>query len=139
MSASTTEAPVVLEHAGAGTDGDQYADSTAIVLDVDSILVADRYRKDLGDLSDLKQSIVYIGILNPITVTEYYGGYKLLAGERRLRSEEHTSELQSLMRISYAVFCLKKKKINTPSQSYEHTHHTTSTLSYMILHSSNIL
>src|SRR3546814_6462188 len=32
-------------------------------------------------------------------------------GERRApRSEEHTSELQSLMRISYAVFCLKKKK-----------------------------
>src|SRR3546814_5587646 len=29
-------------------------------------------------------------------------------GVRRLRSEEHTSELQSLMRISYAVFCLKK-------------------------------
>src|SRR3546814_7833894 len=29
-----------------------------------------------------------------------------------LRSEEHTSELQSLMRISYAVFCLKKKKHN---------------------------
>src|SRR3546814_9920490 len=29
-----------------------------------------------------------------------------------LRSEEHTSELQSLMRISYAVFCLKKKKNN---------------------------
>src|SRR3546814_9312869 len=36
------------------------------------------------------------------------------AGRRRgtLRSEEHTSELQSLMRISYAVFCLKKKKQN---------------------------
>src|SRR3546814_3088461 len=31
----------------------------------------------------------------------------------RVRSEEHTSELQSLMRISYAVFCLKKKKNNT--------------------------
>src|SRR3546814_1349645 len=30
--------------------------------------------------------------------------------ERHSRSEEHTSELQSLMRISYAVFCLKKKK-----------------------------
>src|SRR3546814_7560555 len=30
-----------------------------------------------------------------------------------LRSEEHTSELQSLMRISYAVFCLKKKKKTT--------------------------
>src|SRR3546814_5698074 len=33
-----------------------------------------------------------------------------LCGARELRSEEHTSELQSLMRISYAVFCLKKKK-----------------------------
>src|SRR3546814_6066246 len=31
------------------------------------------------------------------------------------RSEEHTSELQSLLRISYAVFCLKKKKANTKS------------------------
>src|SRR3546814_3898739 len=31
---------------------------------------------------------------------------------RSFRSEEHTSELQSLMRISYAVFCLKKKKNN---------------------------
>src|SRR3546814_10593432 len=33
-------------------------------------------------------------------------------GRRSARSEEHTSELQSLMRISYAVFCLKKKKHN---------------------------
>src|SRR3546814_4060496 len=32
------------------------------------------------------------------------------AGRRVRRSEEHTSELQSVMRISYAVFCLKKKK-----------------------------
>src|SRR3546814_5310627 len=32
--------------------------------------------------------------------------------DRRERSEEHTSELQSLMRISYAVFCLKKKNKN---------------------------
>src|SRR3546814_7289699 len=35
-----------------------------------------------------------------------------------LRSEEHTSELQSLMRISYAVFCLKKKRID---HMYQHT------------------
>src|SRR3546814_7778808 len=33
--------------------------------------------------------------------------------EGMIRSEEHTSELQSLMRISYAVFCLKKKKTKT--------------------------
>src|SRR3546814_2538677 len=42
-------------------------------------------------------------------------GEHLRTGRRRLygraRSEEHTSELQSLMRISYAVFCLKKKMI----------------------------
>src|SRR3546814_7462760 len=38
--------------------------------------------------------------------------------ERRGRSEEHTSELQSLMRISYAVFCLKKK---TTHQNYSKT------------------
>src|SRR3546814_4963255 len=34
------------------------------------------------------------------------------------RSEEHTSELQSLMRISYAVFCLKKNKYKTTNSSY---------------------
>src|SRR3546814_5718073 len=34
------------------------------------------------------------------------------------RSEEHTSELQSLMRISYAVFCLKKKKEIQPNPAY---------------------
>src|SRR3546814_2240230 len=46
------------------------------------------------------------------------------------RSEEHTSELQSLMRISYAVFCLKKKKthknIDSMTSNY---HHTNTTLS----------
>src|SRR3546814_2457159 len=36
--------------------------------------------------------------------------YPGLFGRMMARSEEHTSELQSLMRISYAVFCLKKKK-----------------------------
>src|SRR3546814_7273892 len=36
------------------------------------------------------------------------------------RSEEHTSELQSLMRISYAVFCLKKKKHKKPKHNHCH-------------------
>src|SRR3546814_5557569 len=40
------------------------------------------------------------------------------AASSQLRSEEHTSELQSLMRISYAVFCLKKKKIHNPQQQH---------------------
>src|SRR3546814_5735821 len=39
-----------------------------------------------------------------------------------LRSEEHTSELQSLMRISYAVFCLKKKK-KQKHNTYTHAYH----------------
>src|SRR3546814_2912374 len=39
----------------------------------------------------------------------------------RTRSEEHTSELQSLMRISYAVFCLKKKITYTSSKLYKTT------------------
>src|SRR3546814_8424009 len=44
------------------------------------------------------------------------------AARRKSRSEEHTSELQSLMRISYAVFCLKKKKTqNKPNKAYCHT------------------
>src|SRR3546814_5127390 len=44
---------------------------------------------------------------NPATQSTTAG-----AAGAALRSEEHTSELQSLMRISYAVFCLKKKKRN---------------------------
>src|SRR3546814_7513379 len=40
------------------------------------------------------------------------------AREAAKRSEEHTSELQSLMRISYAVFCLKQKKPDITKQTY---------------------
>src|SRR3546814_8869011 len=43
-------------------------------------------------------------------VTDHRINLTLYKLDRVLRSEEHTSELQSLMRISYAVFCLKKKK-----------------------------
>src|SRR3546814_7493213 len=43
-----------------------------------------------------------------------------IAAKQTIRSEEHTSELQSLMRISYAVFCLKKKKTQLDSKKYIH-------------------
>src|SRR3546814_6063516 len=50
-------------------------------------------------------------------------------GYRRRRSEEHTSELQSLMRISYAVFCLKKKtkfkKQHIKAITMKHNHYIT--------------
>src|SRR3546814_8241683 len=42
----------------------------------------------------------------------------------KVRSEEHTSELQSLMRISYAVFCLKKKKNKNDNLHYTSAIHT---------------
>src|SRR3546814_9484411 len=42
-----------------------------------------------------------------------HGSENILGRPMLMRSEEHTSELQSLMRISYAVFCLKKKQTNT--------------------------
>src|SRR3546814_3191121 len=58
------------------------------------------------------------------------------AGDRMtIRSEEHTSELQSLMRISYAVFCLKKKKHTTNKISYAYcTYQQTSAGSYRAHH-----
>src|SRR3546814_5910708 len=51
-----------------------------------------------------------------------------------LRSEEHTSELQSLMRISYAVFCLKKKKINNTQYTYHIIRHATTITDKTHLH-----
>src|SRR3546814_7323715 len=59
---------------------------------------------------------------------------RCMGGQLTARSEEHTSELQSLMRISYAVFCLKKKK--------HKNQHTNTNKKYDILpsliHSKNI-
>src|SRR3546814_7553995 len=43
----------------------------------------------------------------------------------KMRSEEHTSELQSLMRSSYAVFCLKKKKKTTHTPKHKNNHSDT--------------
>src|SRR3546814_7272916 len=61
----------------------------------------------------LEESLAFLAAEFPIIEKNDFGGPS--------RSEEHTSELQSLMRISYAVFCLKKKtlksKNNTRSQN----------------------
>src|SRR3546814_9135496 len=54
-------------------------------------------------------------ILDPAAIGVGHRDRRGQIAERDMRSEEHTSELQSLMRISYAVFCLKKKKIKHPS------------------------
>src|SRR3546814_9812491 len=51
----------------------------------------------------------------------------VISGPEMLRSEEHTSELQSLMRISYAVFCLKKKTNQSNHKSHAQTLQTQTT------------
>src|SRR3546814_2735474 len=51
-----------------------------------------------------------------------------------LSSEEHTSELQSLMRISYAVFCLKKKNITQSSNQEDRNSNTMPTTKNQLLH-----
>src|SRR3546814_7394783 len=55
---------------------------------------------------EVDQNTLYIGASVGVAIGPRDGR----TAEMLIRSEEHTSELQSLMRISYAVFCLKKKK-----------------------------
>src|SRR3546814_8853510 len=83
------------------------------------------YDGSRGPLIDLSQAVPgypphpdMLSLLGEMASSTAYCGYGPIEGEADLRnayarSEEHTSELQSLMRISYAVFCLKKKN-NTP-------------------------
>src|SRR3546814_10380130 len=64
----------------------------------------------LGQVGGVDRPIVHLGI----DVDRIFR-----APGRLVRSEEHTSELQSLMRISYAVFCLKKKKTKKCTKSLQ--------------------
>src|SRR3546814_7540955 len=66
-----------------------------------------------GDLFRNKRVVVFSlpGAFTPTCTTEQCPAFERFYEDFK-RSEEHTSELQSLMRISYAVFCLKKKTKN---------------------------
>src|SRR3546814_10860784 len=69
----------------------------------------------LGDAYAILPTLGWFDVVctDPPYAFETTGGGKFRAARRhtdRIRSEEHTSELQSLMRISYAVICMKKKK-----------------------------
>src|SRR3546814_7880897 len=61
------------------------------------------------------------GVSIPKHLTERFPDEMTIVLQNKFRSEEHTSELQSLMRISYAVFCLKKKKND---EEYTHINNT---------------
>src|SRR3546814_9225374 len=71
-------------------------------------------------------------VLAILRATQIWGGQQAsLPGLRNalgLRSEEHTSELQSLMRISYAVFCLKKKNTTKAANTIDQPRLTTQTI-----------
>src|SRR3546814_5723018 len=82
--------------------------------------VVDALTTDLGH-ADALAALEVMNTTPP--VTERADGYTQdLASQ--WRSEEHTSELQSLMRISYAVFCLKKKKKKPRYKTHNHTQAT---------------
>src|SRR3546814_1602067 len=73
----------------------------------------------LDDCSNSKVHIHAMCISHTAVSRSHSGACTCRCNNRMIefnRSEEHTSELQSLMRISYAVFCLKKKKKNTQQQ-----------------------
>src|SRR3546814_9384251 len=80
----------------------RHVEDTALEEDIVIVRVV-RFETERGlvlaqcDLKRLVTDILHIGVL------------QIHAVAGKIRSEEHTSELQSLMRISYAVFCLKKK------------------------------
>src|SRR3546814_1770077 len=101
-------ASLVKEH------GVQYVFATAVLA---GLLQIGAGLLKLGALMRFVSRSVITGFVNALAILIFLA---------QLRSEEHTSELQSLMRISYAVFCLKKKKKNrsTKTELTKDTHST---------------
>src|SRR3546814_3851588 len=101
-------------------------------------LIPHNVRKTLSDCKCVRQhgfggfpscSLATCAYRQPMIGNRSIGSVAKIGGSQR--SEEHTSELQSLMRISYAVFCLKKKTIrpthsNTPHPRTATSHHVSS-------------
>src|SRR3546814_5526332 len=74
----------------------------------------DGFRFDIGGHRFFSKSQEVVDLWNEILPDDFIQRPRMsrIYYEGKFRSEEHTSELQSLMRISYAVFCLKNKKNN---------------------------
>src|SRR3546814_8176694 len=82
-------------------------------------------RKAPIEVTDEDYQAIYLGVLQEFSELLPEGMHlfrRIVLGDfaQKLRSDEHTSELQSLMRISYAVFCLKNKNIYKRKTEYIH-------------------
>src|SRR3546814_928671 len=90
----------------------------------DPLILIDGIELTTTDLARLQvDDIASFSVLKDATATALYGSRAangVILVTTKERSEEHTSELQSLMRSSYAVFCLKNKSSRTSSDSNEH-------------------
>src|SRR3546814_6144739 len=92
------------------TDGAAFdLDASAFVLGADDKVLSDAHFIFYNNKSTPDGAVVYGG---DNRTGDGAGDDETIKVDFAKRSEEHTSELQSLMRISYAVFCLKKKKTN---------------------------
>src|SRR3546814_1280565 len=89
---------------GLGQPASSLVGQPVLLLRRGQLWAVDRQQRLPG--ADPHASLVRVQPLHPAFEAR---GDRVLPGLVDLRSEEHTSELQSLMRISYAVFCLKKK------------------------------
>src|SRR3546814_10053634 len=75
------------------------------------------FRSFLLGVQEINGALLYLNLGAEFGGLSSHEPHSLVAGATGSRSEEHTSELQSLMRISYAVFCLKKKKLQKPNNT----------------------
>src|SRR3546814_7579100 len=98
----------------------EHVDRSEIGLGIVSKILVDRLIEDERHTRNDEQRVAiglrrchYLRTDGGVSATSVLHDELLIESFSQIRSEEHTSELQSLMRISYAVFCLKKKKIQT--------------------------
>src|SRR3546814_5834016 len=102
--------PVLADHVAAPAAGDRHVQVHAVGpvdVDVGAVVAVQSLGSDAGH----RERSLEAPHLQPQPVVR-----RLVAEVGLVRSEEHTSELQSLMRISYAVFCLKKKNRKKANQ-----------------------
>src|SRR3546814_5848743 len=92
-----------------------------VVIDVAGEGRPDHQRRVQGELLEETQRAAAQHLVSPDDERALDLEVKIDAGQIRTRSEEHTSELQSLMRISYADFCLKKKQHLTNKDTTNNT------------------